>query len=157
MHWQAAGGDDHWKRCFEFVDRMVAAVPESDRKVRPQPSKQDAAAASESTEDGSREASKEMPAATADKADAKSDSKDIAKTEGTTEAKSTEESAEVRPPIVSGVWQDKSVPVDPCSGAHVRIELVLKVCLRVITITNPGPACIAGLVVIVYTALVVHE
>ncbi len=30
---QAAAGDGHWKKCFEFVDRMVAAVPEADRKV----------------------------------------------------------------------------------------------------------------------------
>lgn len=30
---QAAAGDVHWKKCFEFVDRMVAAVPEADRKV----------------------------------------------------------------------------------------------------------------------------
>mmetsp|Transcript_14445 Transcript_14445/g.43688 ORF Transcript_14445/g.43688 Transcript_14445/m.43688 type:complete len:721 (-) Transcript_14445:878-3040(-) len=32
---QAKGGDGHWKKCFEYVERMVAAVPENERKVRP--------------------------------------------------------------------------------------------------------------------------
>jgi tetratricopeptide (TPR) repeat protein len=33
---QAAAGDGHWDKCFAYVERMVAAVPEEQRKVRPQ-------------------------------------------------------------------------------------------------------------------------
>lgn len=33
---QAAAGDAHWEKCFELMKRMVAAVPEKQRKVRPQ-------------------------------------------------------------------------------------------------------------------------
>lgn len=42
---QAAAGEPHWKKCFEYVDRMISAVPESERKVRPQPSKAESATA----------------------------------------------------------------------------------------------------------------
>lgn len=30
---QAAAGDGHWDKCFAYVERMVAAVPEEQRKV----------------------------------------------------------------------------------------------------------------------------
>jgi hypothetical protein len=31
---RAAAGDGHWDKCFAYVERMVAAVPEEQRKVR---------------------------------------------------------------------------------------------------------------------------
>jgi chemotaxis protein histidine kinase CheA len=53
---QAAAGDAHWDKCFDYVKRMVAAVPEEQRKTRPQ---QDKAAADKAAADKAAAAEKE--------------------------------------------------------------------------------------------------
>lgn len=152
---------------------MVAAVPESDRKARPQPSKQDTAAAGGSTED----LSKEAPAASADKtdskADSKSDGKQAAKAEGTDEGKPTEASAEVRPPIDSGVrhalqgacrvFRNCRVIRNPevysfkSTEESADVMLPIDSALWHARLMCIDSACTASLVIVAYTPSVVDE
>ena len=66
---QAAAGDTHWDKCFAFVKRMVEAVPEKERKVRPQQPAGKSAAADADAEKPA-ETSAEAPAEKATEAPA---------------------------------------------------------------------------------------
>lgn len=66
---QAAAGDAHWQKCFDFVKRMVAAVPEEQRKTRPQqPPAGDKAAAADAEKPAAEKPAEEKAAADGEKA-----------------------------------------------------------------------------------------
>lgn len=67
---QAAAGDPHWRKCFNYVTRMVAAVPEEQRKTRPQQtaSGDKAAAGEKAAADAAGKPAADKPAAAEEKA-----------------------------------------------------------------------------------------